>query len=619
MHIIGTAGHVDHGKSSLVSALTGTNPDRWIEEQLRGMTLDLGFAHLKLPGGLEAGIVDVPGHERFLHNMLAGAAGMELLMLVVAANEGVMPQTREHLAILRYLNVGRSIVVISKSDLVDPAALPAVVEAIRAELAGTVARDAPAITVSTHTGAGLDVLRAVIGAELALLPERSKDAPSYLPIDRVFALPGHGTIVTGTLMQGSLTLGDHLQIAPQGIATRVRSLHVFGDPQKTVAAGSRVAINLRGIDTAQITRGDVLADTQFVAAAQFTVSFTPLPEALSLLRRRNPIRAYIGAAEILGTLVFEKIPREAVAGPAKLHLRRPVAVYPQANFVLRRMSPKTLLGGGFVRTGEDRTNLESANDPVEGSISSALSQAGETLLTPSEIATRCNLREDIVLAALIRLAEERRIFGVSKPLAYLRAEAAAALLERLLTTLQARQQETPWVLGCTSLALARELRLPEETLVRILLAFAEDGSIAARSGYYASVDHVAKLTAEQREFFEQQLPVDAQNPSLPVALPGLIAALRASKIAGLSQAFDTLAARGAIVKVGEDVYRGTQIAAIHAKLEQYFRSNSQLTMAQFRDVIGTSRKFAVPLLEWFDARGVTVRSGDYRMLRTKRP
>jgi selenocysteine-specific elongation factor len=618
MHIIGTAGHVDHGKSSLVSALTGTNPDRWIEEQLRGMTLDLGFAHLKLPGGLEAGIVDVPGHERFLHNMLAGAAGMELLLLVIAANEGVMPQTREHLAILRYLNVGRSIVVITKSDLVEAEALPAVMQAIRADLAGTIARDAPVLAVSTHTGAGLDELRTVIASELALLPDRSNDAPAYLPIDRVFALPGHGTIVTGTLMQGRLSLGDQLQIAPAGIAARVRSLHVFGEARKTVTAGSRVAVNLPGIDTAQIRRGDVLADTQFAGATQFSVTFTPLPEAVPLLRRRNPVRAYVGAAEILGTLVFDAIPEHPLQQPATLHLRGPLAVYPHANFVLRRMSPKTLLGGGFLRTGEPLEIVTTAQDPLEQSILNALAQTQDVLLSAAEIAARSNLREDVAQPVILRLVEEHRIFAVAKPPAYLGATGAAALLEQVRTILRTRQDQAPWVLGTTSIALARELGMPEETVVRMLLAFAEEGEIAARSGYYATVEHVAKLTPEQREFFEQQLFVDSQNPFLPVPLAGLVAALRASAIAGLSQAFDTLVVRGAIVKVGEDVYRGTQIAAIHARLEEFLRANAQLTMSQFRDLIGTSRKFAVPLLEWFDARGITVRSGDFRMLRAKR-
>ncbi|MFN2529043.1 MAG: selenocysteine-specific translation elongation factor [Candidatus Baltobacteraceae bacterium] len=618
MHIIGTAGHVDHGKSSLVAALTGTNPDRWIEEQLRGMTLDLGFAHLPLPNGVEAGIVDVPGHERFLHNMLAGAAGMELLMLVVAANEGVMPQTLEHLAILRYLNVQRSLLVITKTDLLDADALPRVQAQITADLSGTLVDGVPVVAVSTQTGAGLGALRETIAAELAKLPERSKDAPAYLPIDRVFALAGHGTIVTGTLMQGKLAVGDQLQVAPQGLQARVRSLHVFGESRRQVSAGSRVAINLPGIDTSQLRRGDVLADGQFVAAQQFRVNFEPLPEALPLLRRRNPVRAYIGAAEVLGTLVFDEVPQLAQPRQAMLHLRRGVAVYPRANFVLRRMSPKTLLGGGFVRGAEDSHPAVPGLDPLDEAVLAVLAQSPDAVLTAAEIASRANLREDVVLPALGRLGDEQRLFAVAKPPGYISGHGASELFKRLTTFLYARQKTMPWVLGITSLALSREIGVAEDVLVRLLAAFADRGEIAARSGYYATVDHTAKLTDEQRTFFEDHLLVDAQNPYLPVSLAGLVASVRSSKIAGLSQAFDTLVARGAIVKVGEDVYRGTQIAGIHARLEESMRKNPQITMSGFRDLIGTSRKFAVPLLEWFDARGVTVRSGDFRMLRTKR-
>ncbi|MDQ6929066.1 MAG: selenocysteine-specific translation elongation factor [Candidatus Eremiobacteraeota bacterium] len=616
MHIIGTAGHVDHGKSSLVRALTGTDPDRWIEEQLRGMTLDLGFAHLRLDGGAEAGIVDVPGHERFLHNMLAGAAGMELLMLVVAANEGVMPQTREHLAILRYLNVGGSLIVVTKTDLLEPAALESAIGRIRADLAGTIAASAPLLPVSTRTGAGFEQLRAALLRELKRLPERGAQAPAFLPIDRVFALAGRGTIVTGTLMQGTLRVGDAVQVAPQGLQSRVRGLHVFGTPHQSVRAGARVAVNLPGIENSQVARGDVLADPQFTGTSQLAVTFTPLPDGLPLLRRRNPVRVYLGSAEILATLVFETVPEQPTAHGGVLYLRRPAVTYPNANFVVRRMSPKTLLGGGVIAGAERAVEAPELIAGAEA-ICSVLASAGLEPLTVAQIAARANLRESEAAQALQELVAQRRVFAIAKPLGYLDAGAAHNILERLTATLQIKLQETPWVLGVTSLALARALSMPEDFLIRMCAAFADDGDIAARAGYYATSDHVAKLSGSQREFFEKQLSIDAQNALLPVPLSELIAAVRTAPIPGLSQAFDTLVARGAIVKVGEDVYRGTQIASIHARVEEFLHAEKQITMAQFRDLIGTSRKFAVPLLEWFDARGITIRSGDVRTLRKK--
>ena len=616
MHIIGTAGHVDHGKSALVAALTGTNPDRWIEEQLRGMTLDLGFAHLTFDDGVEAGIVDVPGHERFLHNMLAGAAGMELLLLVVAANEGVMPQTREHLAILRFLNVRRSLVAVTKIDLLEHDERAAAVQEIRAQLAGTIVAGAQFVPVSTLTGEGTGELRTAIRAELSALPERSTDAPAFLPIDRVFALPGLGTVVTGTLMQGRIALADQLQVTPQNIPVRVRSLHVFGTSRKDVTAGSRVAINLPGVDTSEIARGDVLADAQFKTANSFRVAFTPLPESLGMLRRRNPVRAYIGSAEVLGTLVFEQAPQAAEQVAADLYLRRPLATYPHANFVVRRMSPKTLLGGGTLQFADDAAPAEHA--PGDDAVASVLDAAKLQPLTPAQVAARANIREEAAGAALVRMAQEKRAFAIAKPAAYIGARAAQDFQRALVAHFEDHEQRSPWVLGRTSRALARDLAMPEDVLIRMLGALAEDGQIAARSGYYSSAAHVPKLSAEQRAFFETVLQTDPHNPFYPVALADVVELMRVSKASGLAQAFDTLVVRGAVVKVGDALYRGTQIAAIHARLEGHFAAHKDLTMAQFRDLIGTSRKYAVPLLEWFDAREITVRSGDFRLLRAKR-
>src|SRR5581483_389577 len=311
MPIVGTAGHVDHGKSALVMALTGTNPDRFLEERLRGMTLDLGFARLQLDDGQEAGIVDVPGHERFLHNMLAGAAGMELVLLVVAADEGVMPQTREHLDVLRLLGVRRPIVVVSKIDLVESDARAEAIARIQTDLHGTMAQDAPIVAVSMRDGEGLAELRSHIAQALHDLPARDRDAPAYLPIDRAFSLTGRGTVVTGTLMQGCVTEGDVLTIEPGGRQARVRAIEVFGDRRRDVGPGTRVALNVAGVDRSELARGQTAAGPEAVARAAWDVRFVALEDALPLLRRKTPVRAYIGAAEILGTLVFDRVPQRA--------------------------------------------------------------------------------------------------------------------------------------------------------------------------------------------------------------------------------------------------------------------------------------------------------------------
>jgi len=618
MHIIGTAGHVDHGKSSLVNALTGTNPDRWLEEQLRGMTLDLGFAHLRFDDGIEAGIVDVPGHERFLHNMLAGAAGMELLLLVVDAVEGVMPQTIEHLRILQYLNVRDVLVVLTKMDLIAAGEGGAACKRVHEQLAGTIAAEAPIFAVSTLTGYNLDVLRTAIHDSLQRLAPRDPDAPAYLPIDRVFALPGHGTIVTGTLMQGRIAVGDTLALQPSDRSVRVRSLQSFGRRYETVEGGARVAVNLPGVAVHDIARGEMLVAAQFKSADAFAVAFTPLPEALGILRRRNPVRAYIGSAEILGTLVFEEVPKSAVETPGQLFLRRATVAHPGTAFVVRRLSPKNLLGGGRIAdaglaSAEDHAGV----DPHEAAVLSALRSDGLSALTIADVSQKANLRDDAATHAVETLAQRGEVLRVARPPAFVDMPAAQDVLARALEFLQQQQHAEPWSMGATSLMLSRALGIHEGLLLRVLDAFAEDGRIAHRAGYFSTVDHTPALTAEQQRFFHDALASDPANPLVPVPLAEVVTKVKQSRVTGISKAFDTLLAKGALVKVGDELYSGMQIATIRARVEHFLRTNKQMTMAQFRDLIGTSRKYAVPLLEWFDARGITVRSGDYRMLRGK--
>ncbi len=617
MHILGTAGHVDHGKSALVRALTGTDPDRWREEQLRGMTLDLGFAHLRFDDGVEAGIVDVPGHERFLHNMLAGAAGMEILLLVVAANEGPRPQTHEHLAILSYLNVRRTILVLTKRDLTDADELAFAEELTREALRGSLAGDAPAYAVSTITGEGIGELRAAIHDALASLPARKPDAPAFLPIDRVFALSGHGTIVTGTLMQGTLAVGQTLRLQPSGRDVRIRSLHVFGEKKQQVGGGSRVAANLPQVDVSEIARGEVLASPEFLARRQYEVTFAPLPSALPILRRRNAVRAYLGSAEILGTLTFEEAPVETAAVRGVLTLRRAAVSYPGEAFVVRRLSPKDLLGGGTIASGAPEEPQTAGDDlsPEETAILTVLRALGAASGIATTIAARANVREERTIATLESLVERGIARKLAKPVSYVDGAIADELFSRASAAIAAAHQAAPWRMGLTSVALAKTLQLQENALVRILATYVEEGRLDYRHGYYAAPGFVPELTAEQRAFFDAAVRIDPANPLVPVPYDDLSAALRATKVRGAQEAYETLLATSALVKVHDAVYRGTQISEVRARVEAVLRKEGTMTMARFRDLIGTSRKYAVPLLEWFDAAGITIRTGDVRALR----
>ncbi len=618
MRIVGTAGHVDHGKTSLVAALTGTNADRWLEEQLRGMTLDLGFAHLQLGDGLEAGIVDVPGHERFLHNMLAGAAGMDVLLLAVAANEGVMPQTIEHLEILRYLNARAVVVALTKIDVVPGERLEAIRESIAHALRGTIAEGAPTVGVSSVTGQGLDALRAEIAAALRALPPHDAGAPVYLPVDRVFTLAGLGTIVTGTLMQGSIEAGETIALQPSGIRARVRAVQVFGAPRERVEAGARVALNLPGVDRGAIARGEAVVAPETPARASLAVRFTPLPAALPILRRKTPVRAYLGSAEILGTLVFEALPQAAGEVRAELRLRAPVAAFPGVRFVVRRPSPKTLLGGGFV---EELAAAPASDDddgsPADALVLAALEGRGIEASDAAAVALAANLREAVAQERLQALADRGQVLALRRPAAFVTAGAAAGVRASVLAALERAHRAEPWAMGMTSIALSRALAIDEPLMVRYLAEFVDAGGLVGRAGYYATLEHQPAFSAEQRRLFDDLVRIEASAPFQPRPYADAIALVRGSGVEGAPKAFDTLLARGVVVKVGDQLYRGSQIAQICNRVEEFLGRNQRMTAAEFRDLLGTSRKYAVPLLEWLDARGVTLRDGDYRTLRKK--
>jgi selenocysteine-specific elongation factor len=618
MHIVGTAGHVDHGKSALIAALTGTNPDRLLEEQVRGMTLDLGFAHLRFDDGIEAGIVDVPGHERFLHNMLAGAAGMELLLLAVDVREGVMPQTLEHLQILQFLNVRRVFVVLTKIDLAGLDERAAAREAIQQRLHGTIAASAPSYAVSSLTGEGLDELKEALHDELARMPPRNVNAPVYLPIDRAFTLQGLGTVVTGTLMQGRIAAGETLVLEPGGKPAHVRTIGVFDATRPSVEAGSRVALSLPNLERAEIARGQAIIGSELAVRRSFAVRFVPLQDASGLIQRRTPVRAYLGAAEILGTLVIAEGNGGTCEMRAQLHLREPAVVFPGLRFVLRRPSPMTLLGGGYVEGIDVDATVEQSNSDEEAVLAVLRNKQSEPV-EATAVATAANLREPAAREALDRLVERGEALRVARPAAYVDAAAARALFERVLDALEVSHQQEPWSMGLTSLALARTLGLSEPTLVRIADRFVEAEMLINRGGYYATSSHRPSLTPEQRAFFEHLVPISEDQPLLPIPFAGAAATVKLSHVAGLSKAFDTMLAEGALVKVGDDLYRGGQIAKIRARIEAHFDRHDRMTAAAFRDLLGTSRKYAVPLLEWLDSHGVTIRDGDYRRLRKKGP
>jgi selenocysteine-specific elongation factor len=622
MHIIGTAGHVDHGKSALVIALTGHDPDRFIEERERGMTLDLGFAPLRFDDGVEAGIIDVPGHERFLHNMLAGAAGMELLLLVVDATEGPRRQTFDHLHILDFLNVQRTIIVLTKRDLVDDEGLAIAAELARDAVKETRAEDAPVIAVSNVTGKGIAELKAAIHEALAVLPPRDPDAPAYLPVDRVFALTGLGTILTGTLMQGTIRIGDTLTLQPSGLEARVRSLQTFGRSADAVSGGARVAVNVPGIDAHAIGRGEALvASREFTPVSELQVDFTPLPAALRLLKRRMPVRAHIGSAEIPGTLVFEaKPPGDAVTTPARLLLTRPTVFYPGSRLIVRRMSPKDLLGGAIARATAGAP-ADASLDPHDGKDSqlervlSIVQAAGPHALETRAVAAAANIIVAAAQAALDQLAADGRVIALHKPSAYVSDAEFDAAFDRLKQALAARHRDKPWSLGMTAREAASALEMDETQALRFLTAWHDDGRLSQTGRLWHLPDVAPELTPQQRSFLAEALRADPATPLVPHSFDDINRRAGSSGVPGMLEAIDTLLVTGGLIRVGDDLYRRAQIERAHGLLVALLQDGSSATMAQLRDAFGTSRKHALPLMEHFDGTGLTVRDGDLRRLR----
>jgi selenocysteine-specific elongation factor len=355
------------------------------------------------------------------------------------------------------------------------------------------------------------------------------------------------------------------------------------------------------------------------AQTAFDVSFSAVDEDVRwLLRRRTHVRAHIGSAEVLGTLVFDSAPpRDLEVVRARLHLREPVHAFAGVRYVVRRVSPKTLLGGGEIASGyaiADAEPSEIASDVVAAFVHTR----GLEPCDVAAIAFAVNLREDAVRSQLDVLVERGSAVALARPTEYVDGGAFEAFTLRVIDALELLQRDEPWAMGMTSLALARALNLAEPLLVRLLSALSDEGRIAARYGYFSTVEHVPKLAADQRSFFERAVPFDPALPFVPVVYDDVAAEVKRSTIPGLGKAFDTLLVRGVLVRVHDALYRGTQIERIHERIESFIDGSGSMTMAQFRDLLGTSRKYAVPLLEWFDSHGITVRSGDLRMLRARR-
>jgi selenocysteine-specific elongation factor len=608
--VIGTAGHIDHGKSTLITALTGIDPDRLAEEKRRGMTIDLGFAHLRLPSGLELGIVDVPGHARFIRNMLAGTHGLDAVMLVIAADEGVMPQTREHLEIIDLLDVRHGVVVLSKVDLVDGEWLGLVTSEVLATLKGTSLEGAPVITFSAVSGAGKSELIAALDALFEETASRPDLDRPRLPIDRVFTMTGFGTVVTGTLVDGMLTVGEELEVVPAGRLARVRGLQQHNRQVESASPGSRVAANLAGVEKDQLARGDVLARPKTLGATRrIDATVRVLASAPQPLAHGVDLLLHTGTSEVGCRVIVLEGDRIAPGeqGWVQLYLERPIAAAAQDRFILRIPSPSaTIAGGRFVdvsprkHSRQDSVVRESLERRVAGDVLQEELRKYPRGVTVAGLLKATMAPEADVAALQARRAGEW-LFDF---------EAWQDISGRATRELEAYHGAHPLREGMGREELRSRLGVAPGAFPSIVEGLSEEGRVAERDGFLALPGHRVELHADSAA----AAPLLELLGRQPLAPPSLSEATR--QAGANAEVVRALAQRGDIVRVGDDVaFTKHAYETAVAMVREIISDSGSVTVAQLRDRMGASRRPVLALLEHLDSQRVTRRVGDARVLR----
>ena len=632
MSCIGTAGHVDHGKSTLVKVLTGIDPDRLTEEKERGMTIDLGFAWLKLPGGREVSIVDVPGHESFIKNMLAGVGGIDAALLVVAADEGVMPQTREHLAILDLLRVRRGVVALTKADLVDEEWLELVREEVQEQLKSTTLANAPIVPVSAYTGLGLPALLAQLEHVLDETQERENIARPRLAIDRVFTMTGFGTVVTGTLLDGSFKLGQEVEVLPQAIKTRIRTLQTHRHQVEVAQPGSRVAINLANVARTDLERGNIVAQPgQLRPTILIDAHIQLLADASRPLAHNTLVDFYSGSQEVparIRLLDVEEL-QPGQSAWVQLRLSRPAVVARRDRFILRIPSPSITIGGGEVVDIQPRYHrrfqpsvLNALATLERGSpeelVLAALDRRRLVGYDLADIVKHSNLSQDVTQQTLETLLKAGRVRRIG--MLWFAQAVWDALADEAIRLVREQHRQYPLRSGLSKEEWRTRLHLPAKMATEVFAALHAEGQLAptinrgatgeaaTTGGFIRLPGFVPTFTAAQQQLVERLMRQFKQSPYTPPVYA------EAESIVG-PEILGSLIEQGRLVKLGDGVLflRETHEEAV-ARLVAHLREHGKMTAAEARDVLGTTRKYVLPLLEHMDEQRITRRRGDERVL-----
>jgi selenocysteine-specific elongation factor len=626
--VVGTAGHVDHGKSTLVRALTGIDPDRLAEEKARAMTIDLGFAWLTLPSGREVSVIDVPGHERFIKNMLAGVGGIDAALLVIAADEGPMPQTAEHLAIIDLLQIPLGVVVLTKIDLVDKDWLDLITEEVKERLRGTTLENVPIVSASAVTGVGLDELRQALDDVLNTAPERLSGHRPRLPVDRVFTVSGFGTVVTGTLIGGELKIGQELRVFPKGSHTRVRGLQTHGTKVERARPGSRVAVNVTNLAVEDLHRGDVLADPSVLKPThRVDVRLTLLSDSPVALEQNDQVDFFVGAAEVPArvTLLDREQIEPGQTAWVQLRFQQQVAVLKGDRFIVRRPSPSMTIGGGEIvdanppRHKRFRAEVIGALETIAaGSPDEIVLQALERgprevrALRAEHLAGLNEAQVDEALAELIGEGDVRVLNagreGSPRPGDFVAStpvwESIKGKMIEILTGFHAAQ---PLRRGMPAEELRSRLKVvgPPRLFDEMIATADHDGALVNDGSTIRLPTFVIQLDAGRRKAADQYLAVLDTAPTSPPSPDDY----------GIdSETLGALVDLGEVVKVSEGiVFAPSAYARIEREVLELIDRNGKITLAQFRDHFDTSRKYAQATLEYLDQRRVTRRVGDERV------
>ncbi len=625
--VIGTAGHIDHGKSALVRALTGTDPDRLKEEQERGMTTDLGFAFM----GDEVTVIDVPGHERFVRHMLAGASTIDLVVLVVAADDGVMPQTREHFEICRLMGIKRGLVAINKADLADPDMLELVKLDVAELVRGSFLESAPVVVVSALTGQGVAELRQAILDQARQIPAKPDRGVFRMPIDRNFVMKGFGTVVAGTVLSGTARVGDRLELLPELRDVRLRGIQKHGKPAESAGLGERAALNLQGIEREAAMRGSVLATPGYYKPTRmFNGWLYYLKDAGRPLKNLTRLKLHIGTAELMCRVLLINV-KELVPGAEALvqcRLEEPTVCDWNDHFVLRTFAPQQTVGGGVVL--EANPERERRFDPATIARLSALrsGEAGSVLeqyllksrfeaRTISQAARDLALTDADVqkmLELLVRTARVRKFVHETKE--YLvHEDAYRDARDALRTVLERFHQDNPYRMGMKRSELRAKAGLSAPLFESILAGLAGAGQVCLEEDRVRFATHTLKLTPAEQRHFDR---IEALYRETGLATPTLAEALAGVEKNLAGRVRTALLESGRLVDVGESVVLHSEtIRQAEARIRNLFASRPELTASEIRQELGTSRKYLIPLLNYFDSRGLTQRKGEVRILRAK--